>query len=343
MPNLTATVAIGDLKLNPVRFEAREVRAGSSVAGGTLDVVTGNVTARTGDTVTVRGATLMRTDGSVVFNDTVTVTLADTTVVRRQLSLSAYAIDDISVGQRVAMFGTITNEDVNNLEMDASTGYAHMLYTALHGRLSGAPVAPAAVVDLGSIDLRRTDLFDFAGTGTAAADDADPAAYEVDTGTLDLSGLADGTPVRMLGFVKMFGEAPPDFEAHTVVDLSNAYVMRVTWNPPRIAAVAQTADDAITLNLNGAGILHHVFSIVGTTDLTLAVDPPTIAAPAADLGLYLIGQGSTLQVYLSFQAFSRGLQEQLDAGATVRAVVARGYYDDVTTTITAGLVGVALR
>ena len=55
MPAFTATVVLGDLKFNPRRFVAREVYAGSSVAGGEQDVVTGNVIRRDGNTLTIKG------------------------------------------------------------------------------------------------------------------------------------------------------------------------------------------------------------------------------------------------------------------------------------------------
>ena len=50
----SAIVVLGDLKFNPRRFEAREVLAGSSVPGGDLDVVKGNVISRTDNTVVLR-------------------------------------------------------------------------------------------------------------------------------------------------------------------------------------------------------------------------------------------------------------------------------------------------
>ena len=65
-PSFTATIAVGDLKFNPRRFEAREVYAGASVPGGDLDVVQGTVLARSPDDVlTVKGATLIRAGGSI--------------------------------------------------------------------------------------------------------------------------------------------------------------------------------------------------------------------------------------------------------------------------------------
>ena len=69
----TATVAIGQWKVGTRQFKAEEVLAGSSVPGGTRDVVVGDVIGRTGDQLTVRGSSLLRSDGTFTFRDTLTV------------------------------------------------------------------------------------------------------------------------------------------------------------------------------------------------------------------------------------------------------------------------------
>lgn len=85
-PVLTAVIVMGDLNIATRLFEATQVYAGSSVPGGTLDVVTGNVISRSGNRLTVKGATLVRAGGSVVFNDQVIIQLGSNTTVNRQLS-----------------------------------------------------------------------------------------------------------------------------------------------------------------------------------------------------------------------------------------------------------------
>ena len=60
------------------------------------------------------------------------------------------------------------------------------------------------------------DLYDFSGTGTSG-NDAKPANYEVDTGTLTLDGIAVEQDVRTAGFPTPFGTAPSDYTAQTVV------------------------------------------------------------------------------------------------------------------------------
>jgi len=140
---LTAVVAVGTFDLATRRFTATEVLAGSSVSFGTSDVLTGNVTARIGNTLTVRGAELFRSDGTLSFQNTVSVTVASTTKVVSQKNPSGPQIaivpdiGSISVGQRVTVFGTL-----NGTSMDASTGLVRCS--------SPSSTVPSTVRDRGS-------------------------------------------------------------------------------------------------------------------------------------------------------------------------------------------------
>jgi hypothetical protein len=215
----TAVVARGDIKFNPLRFEATEVYAGSSVPGGDLDVVRGTVTGRTiDDRIIVQGATLFRTDGTVVFNDHVTVQLDASTTVTRQLSVGTFNIDDISVGQRISVFGMITNDQVSDLQMSAVNGYARMRISSIRGDVIALPdVASDLNLNLSSINGRNVSIYDFSGTGVDSDNDADPLNYEVDTGSLSLTGIAVNDPVAVRGFPTSFGTAPADYTAQSVV------------------------------------------------------------------------------------------------------------------------------
>ena len=66
-PAGTRTAAAGVLDLSDRTFTATDVLAGDSVPGPRFDVVRGNVIAREGDTLTVRGGTVIRRDDSVRF------------------------------------------------------------------------------------------------------------------------------------------------------------------------------------------------------------------------------------------------------------------------------------
>jgi hypothetical protein len=339
MQALTAVIAIGDLKFNPARFEARHVYAGSSVPGGTLDVVSGNVISRNSGTLNVKGATLIRSGGSVVFNNTQIVQVGMNTVVRRQLSFELYDIDDISIGQRVTIFGTL---NIDETELDATEGYARMHLTTLRGQaLAAGP--PWFVVDLNSIDGRRVGIFDFTGTGISPENDANPANYEIDVGALDVSSLSPGAPVKVRGFANTFGQAPEDFNAWTVIDVSKVRAsLVVSWRPPSAAAFEYLSPDYLTLNLDGVGLFHHVHRGGVVTDLTELFDSPSIEPEEEGEGLFVIYQDGTLQVHFTFENFVSDLESRLATDGTVQSIAAFGHFDDATSTLTARHIAVKM-
>jgi len=349
LPRFSATLVRGDIKLNPRRFVAREVYAGSSVPGGSDDVVTGNVIARSGNTLTVKGATLIRAGGSVVFNDEVTVQLNDGTIVKRQLDLGAdYDIGDISVGQRLRIFGTLTSDTATQLEMDAKR--VQMRFTTLRGTVVGmeviqiqpTPVAPF-VIDLQAIDGRRVSLFDFSGTGTDAANDADPTMYEIDANGLDVSGLSDGEPIKVRGFVTPFGTAPADFTAHSVHEVKLMKgVMAIGWEPASGTAIPSLTADGMRLDLEGVGPFHHVSRGRVAIDLTELSASPSIVPRAGGEGLYWINQAGTHQLHTTFAGFADDLNGRLNNGVLVRYLAARGTFDDASAQMTAGFVSVSV-
>ncbi|MGB5619248.1 MAG: DUF4382 domain-containing protein, partial [Desulfobacterales bacterium] len=273
---LTAVVVIGDLNIATRQFEASQVHAGSSVPGGTLDVITGNVIRRSGNQLTVRGATLIRASGSVVFNDEVNILLdqleRDTTV-SRQLSTDLYGRQDISVGQRIMVFGEMSDD-----EIQLNAAHVRMLLTTIKGNLVFAESGTVSV-DLTAIDGRNIDLFDFTGTG--AISDADPAEYEVDVAGLNTDGLDTATPLKIRGFATPFGHAADvgDFEARTLIDVSKVKgLMIATWNPASPDAISNITESNCTLNLDGIGLFHHLNRAGVVVDLAEMDDPPIIAA-----------------------------------------------------------------
>jgi hypothetical protein len=338
LTQFTAVVAIGDLKFNPRRFVAREVYAGSSVTGGTLDVVTGNVIKRVGDVLTVRGMTLIRAQGSVIFRDNVEVTVADTTKVRKQRSKDAQTIDAISVGQRVIVHGTLTDSAAGSLALDASSGAVRMVYTKVRATVV---TASPLVVNVESIDAHRIGLFDFAGTGADAGSDADSAAYEIDSGTLDTSALEVGAPVKVLGFVTPFGSAPPDFEAQTITDVTDVRAsLLVVWQPPTAAPTSMLSSTSIALNLDGS-LVHAVARAGVVTDLSGTA--PVLVPATTGHEVFLIKYNRAVQLYTTFASFTTGLQDRLGAGAKVAGVFGRGAYDDATTTLESNVIAVQMR
>jgi len=337
LATFTAIVAIGDLKFNPRRFEAREVYAGSSVPGGTLDVVTGDVIKRVGNTLTVKGATLVRKGGGMIFNDAVTVTVATTTKVHRQLSKDLFGIGDISVGQRVTVHGELTDDSAGSLKLNATDGSVRLLLTTLRGSVKSTD---PLVLNLQTIDGRQVTIFDFSGTGTDSMRDADPANYEVDSGSLDLSNLTVGGPLAVRGFVTPFGFAPKDFIAQTLVDVADvATTLFVNWVPASATAI-QVSTTGLTLSLANTS-LHEVWRAGVKTDLTGKT--PLINPTSDDDGLYFVKQGDVTQMYTTFADFAAGIQTRLNANAKVDGLVATGAYVDSSATLTSRFVAVNMK
>ncbi|WP_455205664.1 DUF4382 domain-containing protein [Kaarinaea lacus] len=335
LPTFSATVVVGDLKFNPRRFVAREVYAGSSVAGGTQDVVRGTVISRQDNVLNVKGATLIRSGGSVVFNDVVTVTVADTTLVKRQLSSDQFSITDISVGQRVAIFGTLISETANNLQMNASNGVVRMKLTTLNGTTVEAPATSSMIVDLHAINARQVDIYDFSGTGIDVDNDADPTNYEIATGALDLSAVGTNTPVVVGGFVQPFGQAPEDFDAQTVVDLSSLpAIVAINWQPGSSTPFLSSSFESVILNLDGTGLFHHVSRGRVSIDLNDFADAPTVAARPEGEGVFVIELTAGPRIlFTDFAAYIDEIENRLTNGATMLRFGAAGSFSDNNATL----------
>ncbi|MGD8955229.1 MAG: hypothetical protein PVI69_15190 [Desulfobacterales bacterium] len=338
---LTAVVVIGDLNIATRQFEASQVYAGSSVPGGTLDVITGNVIRRSGNQLTVRGATLIRASGSVVFNDEVNILLdqleRDTTV-SRQLSTDLYDSQDISVGQRIMVFGELSDD-----EKQLNAAHVRMLLTTIKGNLVFAESGTVSV-DLTAIDSRNIDLFDFTGTG--AISDANPAEYVVDVAGLNTDGLDTATPLKIRGFVTPFDHAADvaDFEARTLIDVSKTKgLMIATWNPASPDAISNITESNFTLNLDGIGLFHHLNRAGVVVDLAEMDDPPIISTQNDIKGVFQIVQGESRQIFFTFDGFAAELAQRLDAGSEVTSIISRGLFDDAIAIFSADLVIVALK
>jgi hypothetical protein len=344
----TATAAAGVLDLSDRTFTATDVLAGDSVPGARFDVVHGNVIARTGDLLTVRGGTVIRRDGSVHFlRGDISVLIGPNTIVTRDGGgrnlLRPIAI---SVGQRIHAFGDVTaTPTVDSLTLDATAGRVRMKLTHLAGRVVSAN--PGQVdLDLFAIDGRRPEIFDFTGTGASSATDADPENYEIATGALDVPGLTPDSPARVYGFVTFFGFAPPDFIGRTVVDFRELRAeLGVGWGEAGTAApFLSMGPTGLVVDPANAdlGLRHHIKIGPRIFDIKLLASPVTVA-PAVGRTLFAIGDGVSVEVFHDWAPFVDRLTMRLSGGAKAQAMFARGRYDAGSFTLTANSVTVALK
>jgi hypothetical protein len=366
LPADTMVAAFGSIQPDNATFTASSVLAGTSLQNPAKDRVSGTVIARSGNTLTLRRATLWHHEGEFeTENHDVTVTIADATAVTALGSTGAFTIADISVGQHIDAFGMASGmsgsssggmmplsasmEDSNSEKMlDATAGAVRLDITPAWGVVS-ALGAGSITLKLQSLDGLPVSAFNFAGTGTSTAMDADPAAYVIDTGKLRQTGLAVDAPARVMGFVTPFMKAPPNFTAITLVnfaDVPEALVVDWAQKGSATAFMGLTATStSLQLNLTGVDRLHFIQSGPETIDLTTLATPPTIAADTmATDEVFSIGHHGKYRTenFNTFPAFIAALNADLTPEATVVGIAATGQYDSKANSFAATRIAVLI-
>ncbi len=350
LPSGTPTLAYGSYDLGKTMFEADQVYAGSSVPGVNSDSVHGSVIARSGNTLIVLGVTYINATSEQLYHSTVTVNLGtNTTVYVAGDPVTAATLAAISVGSRVTVLGTLTDTTPASLTMDAGaqdTGYVRVGPSQISGTVS--------TINSGQVNLALAEVnhhpvgwFNFAGTGSTSTLDADPANYEVATGTLDLSGLTLGAATEVDGFVQPFGQAPPDFNAATLGDFATANTrLMVGWRPNGATAPFSVENSTqLVIDLTNANI--GPFAVIRqggvVTDLTSLPASPAIEPDSSGNGLFAIRKSGTVTIYVSFANFVTALQGQLNGSTVMIGLFARGGYDSGSNTFTVQRMAVNLR
>jgi hypothetical protein len=331
----TATVALGRFDPTLRAYVAARVHAGSSVPGGTLDGAVGAVRARSGDTLTIHGGTLVRATGTAAFAASIAVTLDANTTVRVAGRSGPATLAAISVGSRVEVLGIATEAT------DGAVSIAAQAVRVVPSTLTATVVGLAGgtlTADLQSIDRRRVSLFGFAGTGTDAAHDADPDAYEIALGVLQGGSLAAGDPIAVQGFVTDFGQAPADFSARTLVDYSTARAeLMVGWGEAgTLAPFSMLNNGGIEVDLGNAGLgaLHHLKRGPVATDLAALGATLRVVVGEEPLA-YAVRRDGAVRVHGSFAEFVAAVQTALAAGDPLHGFFARGAYDEQHATLAA--------
>ena len=350
-PASTITAAFGLLSTSDFSFTAKRVFAGSSVESSTVDRVRGVVTSRSGDMLTVRGATLDRRDGGFEFlRGNVTVNIADATKVTEEGQAGPFSVGDISVGQRIWATGIATIDDATSTAtFDATAGHVRLEITPMWGLVTGA-VGNPLTLDLRAIDGRNPAIFNFTGTGASPASDASASAYVVDMSTLDLSGLVVGAPARVFGFPVPFGTAAgTDFSAQTLVSYSQVKnQLLLDWSGGGSAGAfpgLMSNSTALDLSLDGAGLVHFIQTgPLHVSLLTLPSAPQIVGDAMASDGAYVIGHahGHRIENYQAFGDFIAALAGDLTGTQKVLGIAVSGKYDAASNAFTADQMAVLL-
>jgi hypothetical protein len=352
-------------------FHPTYVIAGSTLEDFYTNGLEGDVIARSGNTLTVRGATLfvnasqlvqVQSQDSFVLVGPSTLVTADGVATPQPLDYHS-----VSVGQHIIARGlpSVTNSILTLDSTGASatnTGSVRLQSGELFGSLVSPPASGSLSLNLQTINNYPASIFNFAGTGTSAAQDATPANYLVNTGTLTLPSAAAGDPIAIDGFVSPFGTAPPDFNASAVnAEPTIPATLLVTWTGSGTAApFSSLTTSGLTIDLANAAfgsgqILIGAESIdittLGATPQIVPepAPPPPAGLPPVFAPLFSVGPGgtavSTVTPILSFNgyvAFVNQLNATFGASTPATRFVARGLYSRASNTFTATRINVVL-
>jgi hypothetical protein len=343
LPAGTLTTTTGTISTAQRTITAKQVYAGSSVAGMQLDAITGSVIARTGNQLTVRGATLVSRSGTAEFSSAdATLTVGAGTMVR-QVGLSSDTLDTsaVSVGQRVLAFGQASKDANGAITLDATNGRVRLVPTSLIGTVTTS--APGALtLNLQALDGRDPGVFNFAGTGATAAQDADPTNYEVATSNVSLGSFDVGSAVAALGFVTPFGTAPPDFQSAAALGIKSAdMALALKWANGGTAAPFVSVDGTgiVIDNKNTSiGDPHYIVLGVKTVDILTLAMPPSVVPDSTKAGTFVVTDSLRSEVFTDFAAFTARLTEKLSGGSKLVGLTATGAYDASTSRLTSSRV-----
>lgn len=344
------------------------------VAGGTLedfftDGIEGDVIARNGNVLTLRGATLFATLSQVVQFENLDsqVLVGPGTLVTADgiATLGSLGFNSISVGQHITARGLYSLSAAGVTIIDSSgstvdTGSVRIQSTEVFGALVSSGTGSLAL-NLQAINNWPSSIYNFAGNGAGAAQDPTSANYVVNTGALTLPPAAVGDPLWIDGFTSPFASAPPDFIAEAVNAEANVPAsLVVSWTGTGTAApFATLTSSSLTIDLANAAFGSGTLRI-GAENIdikTLSATPtvvPALPKPASNglplfTPVFSVGPGaiteSVVPHILSFNGFAAYVTRLTTSFAVptpTTRFVARGFYNRSSNTFTASSIDVVL-
>jgi hypothetical protein len=319
-----------------VSFAATQVLAGSSVQGAGLDRVSGIVSARSGNTLSVEDGTLVGADGSDTFIDgTTTVIMGPNTLVTVfGQGAEINSPQQVSVGSSIDAFGVATSQTSGTATLDASAGRVRLDISTASGLVT-AQGSGSLNLGLAFLGGRAVAAFDFVGSGASASQ------YVVNTGALDLTNSTVGVPVIVTGMPSTFGVSPPNFTASTLLDPTTIHAeLVVDWGAGTAAPFTTYNGSAIDVDIRNSsiGLRHQIqigaqtLNVVGLTSDPLIVPDSTTSNTVFTIGHSL---SSTMENFNTYAAFIARLQAELNGTTLATGVTAVGQYTASTFTLTA--------
>jgi hypothetical protein len=344
-------------------FNATAVYAGTSLESPLGDFLTGTVSAVSGDTLTLHGVSCVpRVGGGIsgliymgYFADVPVTVGSATAVFEDGVAASGLTTQAISVGQLITVAGQASTTPfctgTVSLTLDATQGLVRLHPTPVWGTLNSA-VAGSLSLDVLSLGNFEPSALTFAGTGTAAANDAVPASYAVNTPGIDESAMTAGTLLEAVGLVAPFGSAPPDFTASAVTaGASTPQTLVVEWeNGGAAQPFSNSGSSGLVVDLSNANLsstIRYIATGPTRTDLTTLPASPTIAFATGSplvlaVGPLTVNSIPTINVVNSASAFATQLASALNGANKVYRLVCVGQYSSATNTFTTTQVAVNL-
>ena len=352
-------------------FHSVYVVAGSTLEDFFTEGLEGDVIARSGNTLTIRGGTLDANAAEVIQYEDLDsqVLLGPATQVTAD-GVSTFGTlnsNSIAVGQHITARGlySVNAAGVTVLDSTGSsvdTGSVRLQSTELFGTLNST-ASGSLQLNVQNIENYPVSVYNFAGNGVSAAQDPVAANFTVNTGALTLPAAAPGDPLWVDGYVAPFGTAPPAFTAFSVnAEPTVPATLAVIWTGTGTAApFATLTPTGLTIDLTnaafGSGQLRIGADTINLT--TLSATPnivPAVAVPAATTGLPLfnprfsvgaaanpdVATNTPITSFITFAAFVTQLNTTFATPTPATQFVARGMYDNTSNTFTASSIDVVL-
>ena len=324
-----------------VSFTATQVLVDSSVQGLGIEILSGVVSARSGNTLGIEDATLTQNGGTVTFlPGTTIVNIGPNTLITAfgQGVAAAIGPQEISVGSSIEAFGTASQTSTasqtgtSGVLFDASAGRVRLDLTSAEGLVT-AQGSAALTLNLTSLGGRSISAFDFTGSGAA------PNQYGVATPGLDLTNAIVGAPVVVTGFPSAFGSTSPNYTASTLLDPTTIQAeLVVDWNGGTAAPFTTLDSTSITLDVNNSsiGARHQVQIGSQIVDIVGLSSGLTISPTTGSEMVFSIGHSGsfTIESFDTYTAFITQLQSEL-SGALATGMTAVGQYTVSTSAFSA--------
>jgi hypothetical protein len=334
-------------------FNATSVYVGSSQESPLAEYLTGVVSARTNDTLTLLGVTFRDPVGNQTYLASTQVVIGPKTIISEDGVVNPnLTAASVSVGQQIDVSGQAAVDQTNGalLGLDATAGQVRLQSTPLWGNAT-AVGAGTVTLDMLTLGAFTPTNFGFAGTGSSAASDADHNAYDLNTGSLDTSAISAGAPVLANGLITPFGSAPPDFTAIAIAPgTSTLQTLVVEWiNGGSTTPFSSNTSAGLTVNLSdpNLGSVHYIATGPTQLDLKTLSASPLITSVGADqsnldLAVGSVSLTSGVSVFGSATSFASGVSSALNGTNKIFRLVAYGQYDATSNTFVASRIHVAL-